>query len=451
MLLNQSVNDMKRLLIALVAISPMAVKPQIVTTPSVPPGLSQRFENALKQAMAYPVPGWCNTAELKRDRQIVIEKCIRTLYHNHLAPKAGIHFEGVMPSPSTFNGLWSWDSWKHAFALAGLDKDLAENSIRAMYDYQGPDGMIADCIFPDTNNCTGSLCVKTLTKPPLSGWAIWGIYEQTGDTNFIREMLPKLIKYHEWRYTHRDINHNGLCEVGANVNDLQSAKYECWDDAIRFDDVKLLKQSDDCYSMNTESADLNAYLFQEKGLIVKMARLLKEEEIARRFEREQKVLGQKIQTTFFDAKTGFFYDVRIADRSFVLSKEAAGWIPLFAGAATREQAKRIKDAMVSEKMFNTLLPLPTASIDNPKFIPHEGYWRGPVWLDQFYFGYVGLIQYGYKPEAEALLLKLLKNGQGITDPNAELMEHYDPLTGAGGGAKDFGWTAAHLLMLMLDR
>ena len=283
-----------------------------------------------------------------------------------------------MPSPSTFNGLWSWDSWKHAYALAGLDKDLAENSIRAMYDYQGPDGMIADCIFPDTNNCTGSLCVKVLTKPPLSGWAIWEIYEQTRDTNFIKEMLPKLIKYHEWRYTHRDINHNGLCEVGANVNDLQSAKYECWDDAIRFDDVKLLKQSDDCYSMNTESVDLNAYLFQE-------------------------------------------------------------------------QAKRIKDAMVSEKMFNTLLPLPTASIDNPKFIPHEGYWRGPVWLDQFYFGYVGLIQYGYKPHAEALLLKLLKNGQGITDPNAELMEHYDPLTGAGGGAKDFGWTAAHLLMLMLDR
>ncbi|MEI6197150.1 MAG: trehalase family glycosidase, partial [Verrucomicrobiota bacterium] len=363
----------------------------------------------------------------------------------------GIHFEGVVPSPTTFNGLWSWDSWKHAYALAGLDRELAENSIRAMYDYQSPEGMIPDCIFVDTNNFTGSTCVNKLTKPPLSGWAIWEVYHQTKDIAFIREMLPKLIKYHEWRYTHRDINHNGLCEVGANVNDMQSARYECWDDGIRFDEGKLLKKSDHCYSMNTESVDLNAYLFHEKGLIVKMARLLKEDKIAKRYEKEREILGKKIQTTFFDERTGFFYDVRIADGSLVMSKEVAGWIPLFAGAATPEQARRVKDAMMSDKMFNTLMPLPAASIDNPKFVPHQGYWRGPVWLDQFYFGYMGLIQYGYQREADALLLKLLKNGQGITDPSVELREHYDPLTGEAGGAKTFGWSAAHLLMMMLDR
>ena len=136
---------------------------------SVAPELTPRLEKAMSQAKACPVPGWCNTPELKRDRQVVIEKCLRSLYHNHLAPKGAIHFEGVVPSPTTFNGLWSWDSWKHAYALAGVDRELAENSIRALYDYQSPEGMIPDCIFVDTNNFTGSTCVNKLTKPPLSG------------------------------------------------------------------------------------------------------------------------------------------------------------------------------------------------------------------------------------------------------------------------------------------
>ena len=213
--------------------------------------------------------------------------------------------------------------------------------------------MIPDCIFADTLNFTHSTCVTTLTKPPLSGWAMWEIYKQTGDIDFIREMFPKLIKYHEWRYIYRDINKNGLCELGANINRVDLARCEMADNAIRYDDVKLLKKSETCYSMNTEAVDLNAYLYQEKDIIVKMAKLLKENEIAEKYEKEKQILGEQIQNTFFDNKTGFFYDVKMDDGSFVLSKESCGWTPLFTGVATKEQAKRIKDVMMSEAVFNT--------------------------------------------------------------------------------------------------
>ena len=162
-------------------------------------------------------------------------------------------------------------------------------------------------------------------------------------------------------------------------------------------------------------------------------------------------MADQIQNTFFDKKRGYFYDVKIDDRSFVLSVESCGWTPLFTGVATEEQAKRIKDVMMSEAVFNTLVPLPTASADNSKFNPVNGYWRGPVWIDQFYFGYIGLINYGYKKEANYLLQKLLKNGEGITDPGEELREYYNPITGEAGGARNFGWTAAHLLLMMIHK
>ena len=418
---------------------------QAVVSITVPEGVQQRMETALKRFSAVPTPAWCTTPELKQHRQIIVEKCIRTLYHNYQPIKGDILHEGVVPSPSSFNGLWAWDSWKHAYALAGLDRALAENSIRAMFDYQDDAGMIADNIKVDKSQGNFSD-----TKPPLSVWAVGRIQSMAQDTAFAKEMYPKLLKYHYWWYQNRDHDQNGLCEYGAVGNNLQAARWESgWDNAIRFDEAKMVKNNEKAFSMDIESADLNAYLYLEKERLAQLAKLLQDDVTAKKLEQEKKTLGQKIQKTFFDPKTGFFYDVRLADKSFILSKEASGWIPLFAGAATQEQAARVKDVMMDEASFNTRVPLPTASKDNPRQEP-QGYWRGPVWIDQFYFGYIGLKKYGYHPEAETLLLKLLKNAEGITHPDGKPREHYNPLTGAGLGAEMFGWTASSLLMMMTD-
>lgn len=439
------------LLSCLLTISAASAEGQVLTHLSIKEELTPRMEAALRKAQEYPVPAWCNTPELRKQRQIIIEKCIKTLYYNHLDPINRIRYEGVRPSVTTFNGLWSWDSWKHAAGLAYVDKQLAENSIRAMYDYQTPEGMIPDCVFPDTQNFTGSTCVTELTKPPLSGWAVWEIYEQTHDTAFIREMYPKIVEYHKWRYEYRDINQNGLCELGASIDRLNTAKCEMADNAIRYDNAQMLKKSDSCYSMNVESVDLSAYMYQEKGYLLKMAQLLGLKDEAKQYKQEMKVLKKQIQEVFFDENTGFFYDVRMDDGSFILSQESCGWTPLFAGVATRKQAAAVVANMMDEAKFNTVMPLPTASKECPEFDPVNGYWRGPTWLDQFYFGYMGLLNYGYRDEAVALLKKVLQNGQGITDPEGELREHYNPVTGEAGGARNFGWTASHLLQLMLQQ
>lgn len=423
---------------------------EVLSHLSVKEQLHARMEQAEARALQMPVPRWCDTEELRAQRRVVIKKCIKTLFYNYLAPVNRIHYEGVMPSVTTFNGLWSWDSWKHAAGLAYVDEKLAKNSIRAMYDFQDAAGMVPDCVFPDTMNFTRSTCVTDLTKPPLSGWAIWEIYERTHDKAFIAEMYPKVVKYHKWRYEFRDINRNGLCELGASVNVLGKAKCEMADNAIRYDGAKMLKKSDHCYSMNTEPVDLSAYMYQEKGYLAQMARLLGKKNEAKQYEAEMKTLKKQIQETFFDEKTGFFYDVRMDDGTFILSQESCGWTPLFTGVATKEQAKAVVARMMDQNKFNTFVPLPTASRECPEFDPQDGYWRGPVWLDQFYFGYMGLLKYGYKEEAVTLLKKMLKNAQGITDPEVELREHYNPLTGEASGARNFGWTASHLLQLMLQ-
>jgi putative isomerase len=94
--------------------------------------------------------------------------------------------------------------------------------------------------------------------------------------------------------------------------------------------------------------------------------------------------------------------------------------------------------------------MPTLSAAHPAFDPMKGYWRGPVWLDQFHYAIDGLKRYGYHELAAQSVNKLLKNGEGLLT-NAPICENYHPLTGKGLNAKNFSWSAAHLLLLLKSR
>ena len=373
-------------------------------------------------------------------------KCIFTLLNNRQGPKGGLKHEGVYPSYKDFTGFWAWDSWKHAYALAGIAPELAKNNIRAMFDYQDSCGMIADCIFIDTleNNYRD-------TKPPLAAWAVDEIFRQTSDTSFVREMFTKLMKYHLWWYSHRDHDRNGLCEYGSVDGTLQAARWESgWDNAVRFDSARMLQNSSHAWSMDQESADLNAYLFVEKQCLARLALVLGETSLAETLDDQALQLGNKIRSMMWDERSGFFYDIRIDTKKPVLVAEPNGWIPLWAGIATKDQARRIRNRMLNKDEFNTFVPFPTVAANNPGFNPEKGYWRGPVWIDQAYFGIKGLLRYGYKDDAAMLMNKLLRNSEGMLDPARPLRENYHPLTGKGLNAENFSWTAAHLLMMIRE-
>eukprot|EP01106_Pelomyxa_sp_JSP_P017612 TRINITY_DN734_c0_g1_i2.p1 TRINITY_DN734_c0_g1~~TRINITY_DN734_c0_g1_i2.p1 ORF type:complete len:156 (+),score=25.38 TRINITY_DN734_c0_g1_i2:235-702(+) len=149
---------------------------------------------------------------------------------------------------------------------------------------------------------------------------------------------------------------------------------------------------------------------------------------------------------FFDDATGWFYD-RTLSGQFINVKGAEGWLPMWAGVATQQQAATLRDTMMNPAEFNTVVPLPTVSASEPKFDP-TGYWRGPVWLDQSFFGIVGLKQYGYTTEATTLA-KALLGAQGlIGDDTMPTYEYYNPLTREAQGAPFFGWSASHILLLL---
>lgn len=380
---------------------------------------------------------------------VFLAKLILTLQNNTRIAAEGLKHEGLFPSYhyEWFHGFWAWDSWKHAAAVANFNLELAKNQMRALFDYQEPNGFIPDCIYRDTliepNNYRN-------TKSPLAAWAVWEIYKQNKDISFIKEFYPKLKKYHAWWYKERDHDQDGLCEFGSTDGTLIAGKWESgMDNAVRFDNSKILKNGEHTYSIDQESVDLNSFLYAEKNYLAKMAKVLKLVNEEKNWNEESAKLKKQIQTQFWDAKTGWFYDTSIDGKNIITDMGCEGFLPLWAEVASVEQAKSIKDNLLNPDTFNTYVPLPTLAANQAKFNPANGYWRGPIWLDQSYFGINGLEKYGYQNEANQLAHKLIHNAEGALEKGKSIRENYHPTTGKRLEAENFSWSAAHYLMLLL--
>jgi putative isomerase len=381
----------------------------------------------------------------------VLNKSLVTLQSNWRASADLLKHDGLFPSYhyKWFHGFWAWDSWKHAVALAHIDTSLAKNQIRAMYDYIEEDGFIPDCIYRDT---TIEKHNYRNTKPPLSGWAIWEVFKETGDTAFVREMYPKLLSQHEWWYVYRDHDKDGICEYGSQDSTLIAARWESgMDNAVRFDNSKILSQGDTIFSLNQESVDLNCYLKHEKLIISILADIMNDADNGKKYRLEAEKLEAKIRAQFYDPATGWFYDTSIDGKSFIKVMGCEGWIPLWTNIATKEQAEAVKNNMMQPEKFFGTVPFQTLSASHPAFKPKGGYWRGPVWLDQAYFGVRGLYQYGYELEARKATVRLIRNAEGVIEKGKPIRENYHPQTGEGLEAENFSWSAAHYILLLLNR
>ena len=398
----------------------------------------QRWAAYLRKVVGENVPG--DVAEYSS----IAVKGLLTLVYNWRSPYRDFLHDGLFPSAavSYFSGFWAWDSWKHAVALALFDPELAKNQIRAMFDYQASDGMLPDVIYLSSsyNNWRN-------TKPPLAGWAVWSIYEACEDETFLSEMYEKLVRYHSWWYDKRDHDGDGLCEYGSTDGSLTAAKWESgMDNGARFDYSDILFNENYAYSLNQESVDLNSYLYAEKLYLALMDSVLGRPQSMNNWRNDAAVLKTKIQSEMFDESTGFFYDINYYSHTPIVAQGPEGWIPLWAEAATQQQAESVRAIILDTDKFNTFVPFPTLAADHPSFYPY-GYWRGPVWFDQAYFGVMALFRYGFVDDACTMIRKIFDNAYGLKNSQTPIHENYNPLDGMNLKAPYFSWSAAHSVLM----
>ncbi|MFC2085476.1 trehalase family glycosidase, partial [Bacteroidota bacterium] len=378
-------------------------------------------------------------------RRIAI-KCLLTLVNNWRCNLKSLKYDGLFPSyaVSYFNGFWAWDSWKHAVALVLFAPDLAKQQILAMADKQNTLGMIPDVIYTDSTEDNWRN-----TKPPLANWAAYRVFDHTQDTSFIANLYKKLKLYHHWWYKYRDNNNNNLCEYGSTDGSLVAAKWESgMDDAVRFDSSQIIENNELAWSINQESVDLNSFLYTDKVFLSKLAGVLGKKPDSIKFHRESEKLKLQIQNLMYNPNVGYFFDLSMYDKKYVNILGPEGWIPLWSGVATSQQAHNVKNIICDSTHFATYIPFPTVAKSEKGFL--SGYWRGPVWIDQAYFAIKGLENYGYYRNRDNFIKQLLNRLEGLKNSDKPIRENYHPLTGKGLKVNHFSWSAACILLLLCE-
>jgi glycogen debranching enzyme len=112
----------------------------------------------------------------------------------------------------------------------------------------------------------------------------------------------------------------------------------------------------------------------------------------------------------------------------------------------------VEEHLLDRNQFFAPVPPPSVSLAEPSFtltdtgrLGQRIYWRGPTWVNAAWLVWLGLIRLGYREPAADLARRLADSVDRFG-----LREYYNPFTGAGMGAINFGWSTLVLEMLEPD-
>ena len=141
----------------------------------------------------------------------------------------------TIPCEGLYPFQWFWDSGFIALGWAHIDMKKAQQEIRSLLKGQWKNGFIphiifhneSDTYFPGPEVYAASLSKNSpeiptsgITQPPVTGFILEEMYEiaedKEGFLTFLDEVYEAIYKNHEYFYTHRDPEKEGLVYICHN-------------------------------------------------------------------------------------------------------------------------------------------------------------------------------------------------------------------------------------------
>jgi hypothetical protein len=409
--------------------------------------------------------------------------------------------QSTRASPRLYPHQWSWDSACIAIGYSGWDQARAQAELRSIFAGQWADGLLPHIRFaPGARYFPGPEFWQThlsplapsepptsgIVQPPVHATAAWKVFRRAQDVEaakgFLRELQPKLAAWHEYLYRERTRGDDGLVEIwhpwesgmdNSPLWDAVLARISPPPDAIpqyQRVDVELVDASQ---RPTNDHYDRYAYLvklYRDRGydpdrirddcpfvvrdvlfnsLLVQAERDLAE--ISRvvgadpePFEARADQTAASLEAALWDDDESIYLDYDVREERLIPARTGAGFSPLYACVPSGERVPRLLEGLRRCEVAIEGVGRVVASVppDDPRFEPAL-YWRGPVWPMINWVLHAGLVRNGYVDEAAEIRAALL----GLARREG-VWEHYDALTGDGGGTEDLSWTAALVLDLL---
>jgi glucosidase len=399
--------------------------------------MAQNSKSALKPAEIRSARAWLTRVAngVTPTESNLLQHAQSTLLGNVIEDNAWKPYRGIEPSLGMYRGIWNWDAAFHAIGVSHWDASLAREQINIIFGRQLKNGMLPDVIW-DIGNTNGTINYGN-TKPPVMAWAVAIVDHRSPDTEFLRQIYPKLIKLGEFWLKNRGGERDGLFYYAGQDVGWDSG----WDDSIRWDDGYRKSKNDD---HRLWAVDLNCYMYMHYRAMAYLAGRLGLVKDKATWVEKADALAKLINTKLWDERIGFY-----VDRDRVTGKRGpalspAGFMPLFVHIASKKQAAQCEQlARDPQKFFPGM---PTAAYDTPGYDAAQ-MWRGPAWLNTSFFALKGLQEYGYTHLADTMRSTIL---DWVARNPSSIREFYNSKTGDGLGAPRFGWSAVFTISFIVD-
>ncbi len=356
--------------------------------------------------------------------------------------------------------LWDWDSWLSDVALRQilLEVGSAEDRQKALpyergsvlnyLDYGGMDGWVPIIIKRDSPSRkelkAGTQIYDTnMHKPCLAQHAAFLTQLSGGDAEWLRERF-----YNLQAFVNKYENHQRHKATGLYY----------WND-----DTAIGVDNDPATFMrppkSSGSIYLNCLMYKELLALAYLCERLNMDEIGVLYRRDADELKVSIQKHCWDERDGFFYSVDLdllpfeakpwsGDPRLILHSGYprdydcliqrlgvwSGFLALWAGVATPEQARRIvNEHFKNDKTFNAPYGVRTLSrlekMYNVRASGNPSLWTGPIWGVSNYMVFRGLVDYGFEAEARELAEKTIRLFGRDFERFGALHEYYLPESG----------------------
>jgi putative isomerase len=360
---------------------------------------------------------------------------------------------GNMPYPFLTPGsdqyadvLWDWDSWLTNVALRQIvleadDKDVSvklqpyeQGCVLNFLNHGGMDGWI-----PIVVNRSGEVerpqnpFRTNMHKPVLAQHAAFITRLNGGDAEWLREKFYFLLTFlNNYRNHHR-----------------HSTGLYFWQS-----DLMIGVDNDPCTYFrpprSSGSIYLNCLMFKELEAAAYLATCLRLDEVTRELQADARAVQAAVLEHCWDERDGFFYSVDLnllpAETTGLHAGQPRSWdcliqrigvwsgfLALWSGIATQEQADRVLDHYRNTNSFHAPYGVRTlARYEKMYSIRASGNpssWLGPIWGVSNYLTFRGLLRYGFDEEARDLAEKTVRLFGRDVERFGALHEYYQPENG----------------------
>lgn len=358
-------------------------------------------------------------------------------------------FAFLTPGSESYDDvLWDWDSWLSNVALRQIlaEEASAEESKRAQRYERGcilnflhfgsADGWLPILIHRNEPPAKPvALHTHNLHKPVLAQHAAFLVKLAGGDAEWLRKSFFSLQAFINcYRNHHR-----------------HSTGLYYWQN-----DCAIGVDNDPCTYYrppgSSGSIYLNCLMLKELEAMVYLCNCLRLNEVAEHHRKDAAELKQAIIEHCWDERDGFFYSVdlnllpidhseslhsgQVRDWHCLIQRIGvwSGFMALWAGVATPEQAERVvTEHYLNPKTFNAPFGVRTLSkmekMYNVRGSGNPSSWLGPIWGISNYVTFRGLVKYGFDDEARELALKTIHLFGRDFERFGALHEYYQPENG----------------------